>query len=106
MAMLSQVELENLVELYPVLGQLSAADRTALRSELQPVRISAGTVLFDLDSPCTLFLLLASARCVVKLSLSGREIRALPAGAGRQLHPDRELPARRVEVPSARGDRK
>ena len=73
--MLSQVELDNLVGLYPVLGQLSPMDRTALRSELQPVRIAAGTVLFDLDSPCTLFLLLAAGSVrVVKPSLSGREI--------------------------------
>ena len=56
-------------------GSFPLPDRTALRSELQPVRIAAGTVLFDLDSPCTLFLLLASGSVrVVKPSLSGREI--------------------------------
>ncbi len=73
--MLSQPDLDALVELYPVLCQLTGAERDALRRELQPARIPAGTVLFDLDSPCSLFLLLAAGTVrVVKPALSGREI--------------------------------
>ena len=68
-------ELEHLLDLYPVLGQLTPAEQTALRRELQPVRIPAGAFLFDLDSPCSLFLLLVAGSVrVVKPALSGREI--------------------------------
>ena len=73
--MLNQSEIDALVELYPVLSQLTGAERDALRRELQPARIPAGTVLFDLDSPCSLFLLLAAGTVrVVKPARSGREI--------------------------------
>ena len=73
--MLNQSEIDTLVELYPVLSQLTGAERDALRRELQPARIPAGTVLFDLDSPCSLFLLLAAGTVrVVKPARSGREL--------------------------------
>lgn len=73
--MLSQAELGVLLDLYPVLRQLTAAEQDALRQELQPARILAGTVLFDLDTPCSLFLLLAAGTVrVVKPALSGREL--------------------------------
>ena len=73
--MLSQAELGVLLDLYPVLRQLTAAEQDALRQELQPARIPAGTVLFDLDTPCSLFLLLAAGTVrVVKPALSGREL--------------------------------
>jgi CRP/FNR family transcriptional regulator len=73
--MLSQSEVDGLVELYPVLSRLTAAEQDALRREMQPAHIRAGTVLFDLDSPCSLFLLLTAGTVrVVKPALSGREI--------------------------------
>ena len=73
--MLSQSEIAALFSLYPVLGQLTGTERDALRRELQPLHIPAGAVLFDLDSPCSLFLLLAAGTVrVVKPALSGREI--------------------------------
>ena len=43
--MLNQLEIDALVELYPVLSQLTGAERDALRRELQPAHIPAGTVL-------------------------------------------------------------
>ena len=72
---MNQSEIDALVELYPVLSQLTGAERDALRRELQPARIPAGTVLFDLDTPCSLFLLLAAGTVrVVKPARSGREL--------------------------------
>jgi CRP/FNR family transcriptional regulator len=73
--MLRQSEVEALVALYPVLSRLTAAEQDALRREVQSAHIPAGTVLFDLDSPCSLFLLLTAGTVrVVKPALSGREI--------------------------------
>jgi CRP/FNR family transcriptional regulator len=73
--MLRQSEVEALVALYPVLSRLTAAEQDALRREAQSAHIPAGTVLFDLDSPCSLFLLLTAGTVrVVKPALSGREI--------------------------------
>ncbi|MCB0104702.1 MAG: Crp/Fnr family transcriptional regulator [Caldilineaceae bacterium] len=46
-----------------------------VRQSTQPVHVPAGTLLFDLDYPCNLFLLiLDGAIRVVKPALSGREI--------------------------------
>lgn len=67
--MLSQSEIAALFSLYPVLGQLTGTERDALRRELQPLHIPAGAVLFDLDSPCSLFLLLAAG--TVRVSQAG-----------------------------------
>jgi CRP/FNR family transcriptional regulator len=73
--MLRQSEVEALVALYPVLSRLTAAEQDALRRDVQSAHIPAGTVLFDLDSPCSLFLLLTAGTVrVVKPALSGREI--------------------------------
>ncbi len=43
--MLNQSEVDALVELYPVLSLLTSAEQDALRRDLQPARIPAGTVL-------------------------------------------------------------
>lgn len=73
--MLSQTEADVLFDLYPVLGQLTAQERDTLRRESRSVRLPTGSVLFDMDSPCSLFLLLTEGTVrVVKPALSGREI--------------------------------
>ncbi|MBK8047675.1 MAG: Crp/Fnr family transcriptional regulator [Anaerolineales bacterium] len=80
--MISPAELDRIVGLYPVLGQLSPSLREAVRLDLISVNAPVGHLLFDLDSACSLFLLPASGAVrVVKPAVSGREIllyRVLP----------------------------
>lgn len=73
--MLTVHEVQTLVNLYPMIGALPETLREALRRAAQPITVPAGTTLFDLDYPCTLFLLIMEGAIrVVKPALSGREI--------------------------------
>ncbi|MBW7886380.1 MAG: Crp/Fnr family transcriptional regulator [Caldilineaceae bacterium] len=54
---------------------MSPTDQALLQGDMQRVSAPAGQVLFDLDSPCSLFLLLyAGGLRVIKPAVSGREI--------------------------------
>ncbi|HRW08141.1 MAG TPA: Crp/Fnr family transcriptional regulator [Caldilineaceae bacterium] len=73
--MLKEQEYQHLTEVYPSFRQLTPALQQLVRQNTQPVHVPTGTMLFDLDYPCNLFLLiLDGAIRVVKPALSGREI--------------------------------
>ncbi len=73
--MLTTHEVQTITNLYPMLRALPAPLQTLLQQEAQAVTVPAGTTLFDLDYPCTLFLLIMAGTIrVVKPALSGREI--------------------------------
>lgn len=73
--MLADAEFSRLLALYPIIGRLAPGLQATLRTDLRPVQAPAGRMLFDLDSACSLFLLLAGGSIrVVKPAASGREI--------------------------------
>lgn len=69
------LELEPLTQWYPMLTELPSGLFAQFSQEVRVLRVPAGTTLFDLDYPCTAFILLsAGAIRVTKPALSGREI--------------------------------
>lgn len=73
--MIQPAEFNELIRLYPPIGEMTPAAQRLLRDNLQRATAPAHHVLFDLDSPCSLFLLLyAGSIRVIKPALSGREI--------------------------------
>lgn len=75
MKKMTAVELEQLMQWYPMITQLPSGLLTQFMAEVRVLRVSVGTTLFDLDYPCTAFILLgAGAIRVTKPALSGREI--------------------------------
>ena len=65
----------QLAQLYPAIREMSSATQELLRTNTTRVAAPADTMLFDLDSPCSLFLLLADGSIrVIKPAVSGREI--------------------------------
>lgn len=65
----------NLVELYPVIGELALADRRRLEERLIPRTVAAGALLFDEQQPCQGFpFVLSGAIRVLKLASNGREL--------------------------------
>lgn len=73
--MLLEHDYHTLTNLYPMLRALPAGLQQPLRQQIQQVVVPAGTTLFDLDAPCTLFLLIIEGSIrVVKPALTGREI--------------------------------
>lgn len=73
--MLSEHDYHTLTNLYPMLCALPAGLQQPIRQQVQRLTVPAGTTLFDLDAPCTLFLLIIEGTIrVVKPALSGREI--------------------------------
>jgi CRP/FNR family transcriptional regulator len=73
--MIQPADFDELIRLYPPIGEMTPAAQRLLRDNLQRATAPAQHVLFDLDSPCSLFLLLyAGAIRVIKPALSGREI--------------------------------
>ncbi len=66
---------EELIRLYPPIGAMSPDEQRLLQHNLQRMSAPAGHLIFDLDSPCSLFVLLyAGSIRVIKPALSGREI--------------------------------
>ena len=73
--MLDTAVFDELTRLYPSIGEMTPDAQHLLRANLQRATAPAHHVLFDLDSPCSLFLLLyAGSIRVIKPALSGREI--------------------------------
>lgn len=73
--MVTEHDYHTLTNLYPMLRALPPSLQQPIRQQVQPVTVPAGTMLFDLDAPCTLFLLIIEGSIrVVKPALSGREI--------------------------------
>lgn len=56
--MLDTAVFEELTRLYPSIGEMTPDAQHLLRANLQRVTAPAHHVLFDPDSPCSLFLLL------------------------------------------------
>lgn len=73
--MIQPAEFHELIRLYPPIGEMTPAAQRLLHDNLQRATAPAHHVLFDLDSPCSLFLLIyAGSIRVIKPALSGREI--------------------------------
>ncbi len=67
--------LDQLQQLYPVLGELPVRLSERLTSEISPMTVPTGTVLFDERQPCQGFpFVLSGSIRVVKLSANGREL--------------------------------
>lgn len=73
--MLEDALFDDLTRLYSPIGEMSPAAQRLLRENLQRMTAPTGHILFDLDSPCSLFVVIyeGSVR-VIKPALSGREI--------------------------------
>lgn len=72
---MTALELEQLTHWYPLITQLPGGLMAQLMQEVRVLRVPAGTTLFDLDYPCTAFILLSDGAIrVTKPALSGREI--------------------------------
>jgi hypothetical protein len=60
--MIQPADFDELIRLYPPIGEMTPAAQRLLRENLQRATAPAQHVLFDLDSPCSLFLLLLRRR--------------------------------------------
>ncbi|HQY90576.1 MAG: Crp/Fnr family transcriptional regulator [Caldilinea sp.] len=73
--MLQPAVFAELIRLYPWIGEMTPDAQALLRAQLQPTLAPANHILFDLDTPCSFFLLLyAGSIRVIKPAPSGREI--------------------------------
>ena len=65
----------RLLQLYPMLRELPAAERDSLLSSASVMHVPAGTVMFDENQPCQGFpLLLSGSIRVIKAAPNGREL--------------------------------
>ena len=81
--MIDDQEYRTLGKLYGVLGQLPPHFRRAVQEDGQQVSAPAGHLLFDVDSQCAAFLLLAAGTIrVIKPARSGRELVLYRLGPG------------------------
>ncbi|MDP2144474.1 MAG: Crp/Fnr family transcriptional regulator [Gallionella sp.] len=81
--MLTGESKEHLLQHYPMLRELPAAERDALLSAANVMDIPAGTVIFDENQPCQGFpLLLSGSVRVSKSSPNGRELQLYRVGPG------------------------
>ena len=73
--MLDSALQSELLQLYPMLGAMPPAQRDALLSQAQLMRIPAGTIIFDENQPCQGFpFMLSGSVRVIKSSPNGREL--------------------------------
>jgi CRP/FNR family transcriptional regulator len=73
--MLDNAHFDDLTRLYPPIGAMAPAAQQLLRENLQRISAPAGHLLFDLDMPCSLFVMIYEGSIrVIKPALSGREI--------------------------------
>jgi CRP/FNR family transcriptional regulator len=72
---ITEIQSDRLLALYPVLLDLPASLLQELEAEGKPVKMSAGHVLFDIGTPCTDFLMVITGSLrVIKIGASGREM--------------------------------
>ena len=80
--MLTNETKERLLQQYPMLRELPAADQAGILSTANIMQLPAGTVMFDENQPCQGFPLLLSGNIrVIKAAANGRELqlyRVLP----------------------------
>lgn len=73
--MLTDTTKERLLQQYPMLRELPAAERDSLLSSASVMQVPAGTVLFDENQSCQGFpLLLSGSIRVIKAAPNGREL--------------------------------
>jgi CRP/FNR family transcriptional regulator len=73
--MLNQDTKTRLLQLYPMLNELSGSDMAELAKSANVMQLAAGTVVFDENQPCQGFpLLLSGSIRVIKASPNGREL--------------------------------
>ena len=73
--MLTNETKERLLQQYPMLRELPAADQAEILSTASMMQLPAGTVMFDENQPCQGFPLLLSGNIrVIKAALNGREL--------------------------------
>jgi len=73
--MLTNDTQSRLLQQYPMLRELSAADQAELQSAASAMHVPAGAVLFDENQPCQGFpLLLSGSIRVIKAAPNGREL--------------------------------
>lgn len=73
--MLKETQLDQVLELYPVLLDVGLRLRQELTVEGAQLEMPPGRVLFEVDTPCTQFLLVTMGSLrVVKAGVSGREV--------------------------------
>jgi len=73
--MLTDETRERLLQQYPMLRELPAAEQESLLAAANVVQLPAGTVVFDENQPCQGFpLLLSGSIRVIKAAPSGREL--------------------------------
>jgi len=73
--MLTDNIIERLLQLYPMLRELPAAERETLLASASVMHIPAGAVIFDENQPCQGFpLLLSGTIRVIKAAPNGREL--------------------------------
>lgn len=72
---MTTLEFEQLTTWYPLVTALPVSLLAQFQQEVRVLRVVSGATLFDLDYPCTAFIMLtAGAIRVTKPALSGREI--------------------------------
>ena len=73
--MLTNETKDRLLQQYPMLRELPAADQAEILSTASMMQLPAGTVMFDENQPCQGFPLLLSGNIrVIKAALNGREL--------------------------------
>jgi len=81
--MLDNASQSLLLQHYPMLRELPAAELDSLLAAASVMRIPAGTVVFDENQPCQGFpLLLSGSIRVIKAAPSGRELQLYRVGSG------------------------
>jgi CRP/FNR family transcriptional regulator len=81
--MLDSATLSKLLDLYPMLGEVTASLLEDLLSSAAVMHAPAGTVMFDENQPCQGFpLLLSGSVRVIKASSNGRELQLYRVGPG------------------------
>ena len=81
--MLNRDARERLLQHYPMLRELPAAELDSLLAAASVMQIPAGTVVFDENQPCQGFpLLLSGSIRVIKAAPSGRELQLYRVGSG------------------------
>jgi CRP/FNR family transcriptional regulator len=75
LTMLTDDTNKRLLQLYPMLRELPAAEKETLLASANVMRVPAGTVIFDENQPCQGFpLLLSGSIRVIKAAPNGREL--------------------------------
>ena len=82
----------RLLQHYPMLAELPAADLDLLLANAMVMSLPGGTVVFDENQPCQGFpMLLSGSIRVIKAAPNGRELQLYRVSAGESCIPDQQL---------------